>query len=550
MKKNLNKTLRNKLEEARSGRVMGKTLADLPQPEEMKNLISAAEMFHKAVREGKRIRIIGDYDADGIMATTVLVRGFRQVGLTEPLVDYEIPSRLRDGYGLSPNVVQRAIDDGVELIITVDNGVAAIPAIKMAKEAGLEVIVTDHHTCPSELPEADVIVCPKQPGETFPFPQISGATVAWYFLAALKRVSGWRIDLMELIDFVGITVMSDVMPLEDINLPILEAALARIRKRDRMVYQLEWAEQWRAAEEIDEIDLSFMFVPKINAMGRIDDANVAVELFTSDNRKKIFALFMKMKEVNDRRKEISRSQTLNAETYYASKQDLEHSVLVVKNKRYDEGIVGIVAGRLAEEFRKPSYVFTWNKEKKVWKGSGRSSGEINLYDLTLNAAPYLEAFGGHAGAVGLAVKNKDFDAMMKALQEAAAKIPPEKFLDKKEVPVDCSLTEIDMETFSIVREYAPYGNGNPVPVFRSEAVILEQRPIKDGLHYELLVADPDKEVTVPAMAFNVDRNILEGKQKRLPGCKLLITYTLAREFDRNKMEFQKRIFIKSIEIKE
>lgn len=540
----LNEHLKQRLEK-QTAKMTHKKLNELPHYEKMLNLRKGAQLLIDRLMEGDRVLLVGDYDADGIMASTIVTSFMREAGFTEEVFEFHIPARLTDGYGLSPNVVKRAIDWGFDTIVTVDNGIAAVEAIQLAKDNGLTVIVTDHHTAPKVLPNADVLICPKQSGETFPFIEISGATVAWYFVAALKDILNFPCDIRKYLDYVAITIMSDVMPLNDINLGLLEYGMSLIKSRNRYIYQLEWKEEWRSSEEIDETALSFGLVPKINAVGRLDDANKAVRMFLSKDKQEIFNLFKEITDINNERKVMSRKNTYNAEAI-GDIEDSKSNVIIVQGE-YHEGVVGIIAGRLAEKYQKPAYVFSFNKEKNIWKGSARTSGDIHLYDITNQANEFILGWGGHKGAVGLGVKPEHFEDFKQRMTEVTDSIPKEDFINKDLAPIDVELKEINSETFEIIRSYGPYGQSNPMPTFKSSLEIIESRPIQDGLHWETTVKCAHSNFTMKSMFFNVhEENITrdENNSPNLPSGNIDVTFNLALSYDKHNEEYLQEIFCK------
>lgn len=517
-----------------------KTLSEIPHFSLLKNNVKGAKLFLSGLMEGKFTRVIGDYDADGMCGTAIFIGGCRQLGFGEQILDYVIPSRLKDGYGLSPNIVKQAIEDGVEVIVTIDNGIAAVDAIKMAKDAGIIVIITDHHTAPAILPEADVIINPRVPGETLPYTYISGATVAWYFLAAIKEELGTPLDLLQFMDLIAITVMSDVMPLDNINLAFLKKGMQQIKSRQKKLYQLSWPEQWHEAEEIDETALSFIFVPMLNALGRISDANKGVELLISRNQQEIQDIFFEMKEVNERRKIISRESTEEAENYVLDEVNAEANVVIVKGE-YHEGIVGIIAGRIAEIHTKPAIVMSFNEETGLYKGSARTVGDIHLYDFVFQASEFIEYGGGHKGAVGLAVRPENFNNFKETLEKISMTIPKEDFINHNLVPIEVELHHLTDDVFSVIREFGPYGNTNPKPKFITKGIVSEPRPIRDGLHYEVKVTDPKTNFTVTALFFNIRKkeDFLKAIEEEINfSCEPLLKY------DKNTKSYVKQISCK------
>lgn len=495
------KALLERLEKQQKNIVV-RSIKDLPSPSDMKNLVPAAKFIKKSLLEGKRTLIVGDYDADGIMATTILFGFLQEVGFTKEIVDFIIPSRLRDGYGLSPNIIDYAIENGFELIISVDNGISAVDAIKLARENNIDVVITDHHTAPAVLPDANFIVNPRVPGETFPFTYISGATVAWYMTAALTKEFDVKIDFRKYLDFVAITVVSDVMPMNDINIAIFNYGLKLIKERKREIYKLLWNEE--KIPTINEVSLGFELVPKVNAIGRISDANIGVDLFLSKDKDEIKRHFDFIKEVNKERQELTRAYTDSAESLLAiSENALNGKAIIVKNPDFHEGIVGIIAGKLAEKYQRPAYVFSWSEEKGLWKGSGRSAGDIHLYDLTTQATEFILGFGGHKGAVGVAVKDEDFDNFQNSILENAEKIDDKFFINESKKPFMCDLPEFDFEVLSLLEKYGPFGEGNPAPQFKTLAKVKLMKEMTNGLHFQAEITSGGR--TLNALFFNVKK---------------------------------------------
>lgn len=498
-KKIMNDKFLKKLDEKLKKQIANRgnfTLKDLPHPHKLKNVEKAAKRIVENLLSGKRMLIIGDYDADGIFATTILMKFFTELGFSG-LVDYKIPSRLKDGYGLNKTLIDYAIENGFNFVVTVDNGIAANEAIDYANFKNYEVIITDHHTPPATLPNAEIIVNPRVQGEESEvFQYISGATVAWYLAYAVQLELGSKIDLKEYLDFVALTVISDVMPLENINVPLVNYGIKLLKERKRDIYKFIWND-W-TAPIMDTISIAFSLIPMINAMGRIDDANVAVSFFLDDRN--TYQNYMYMYNINEKRKAMSREELMKAELITSNSDD---KAIVIKDECH-EGIIGIIAGKLAEKYHKPTYVFTYNKEKKIYKGSGRTTGNIHLYDLTNKAADLLVGFGGHSGAVGLAVSEENFEKFKNRILEEVEKIDKKDFISESSIPMECSFDDITPEMMNTILKYAPFGQGNPAPIFKTKADVAILTELKDGLHYKCLLTSPKTEVI--GLFFNVEKD--------------------------------------------
>lgn len=478
-----------------------KGLKDLPSPLLLKNNTIAAKRIVSLLMEGKKMLIVGDYDTDGILATTIMYGFLAEAGFSEQ-VDYLIPSRLKDGYGLSENVIVHAIEEKYDFIVTVDNGISAIAAIDLANKNNLKVIITDHHTAGKELPKADIIVNPRVEGETLPYTHISGATVAWYVIAEIKRELNSNININKYLDLVAITILADVMPLDDINLPILQYGMTLIKSRSRLIYKLIWND-W-TAPTIDETAVSFNMVPMINAIGRIANANIGVKMFLSEDEYEIKNLVDDMKEINERRKELTRLYIDEADKYIEEFIDVSNKkVIIVRNSNFHEGIIGIIAGRIAEKYQLPAYVFAYNEEKNIWKGSARSTGNVHLYNLTSKVDYLLAGFGGHKGAVGLAVTSENWDKMNEELSLEADKIDPHVFTENGKLVINCSLDEINQDLISLMKKYGPYGYGNLKPIFRTVVSVHVDKELKGGLHFKCICKQNDSSMV--GLFFNVKK---------------------------------------------
>jgi len=498
-------------------------LNDLPHPYTLKNNQLAAKRIIENLCAGKRMLIIGDYDADGIFATIILMKFFRELGFGS-MVDYKIPSRLKDGYGLNPSLIDYAKENGFGFCVTVDNGIAAVEAINHANELGFEVIITDHHTPPAVLPNTEIIVNPKC-DPSFAFPHISGATVAWYLAYAIQLELNSNINMSNYLDLVAITIVSDVMPLVNINVPLLNYGISLIKKQKRSLYKMLWNDY--TLPVLDSIAIAFNLVPMINAVGRIDDANKAVDIFLNDSDpQEAFRNFMWIKGLNEQRKQMSRDylqQALDALDNIDVKDD---KVIVVVSKDFHEGLVGIIAGKLAEKYHRPAYVLTYSKEKKIYKGSGRSSGKIHLYDLTNSASDCLLGFGGHAGAVGLSLAADQLQNFSRKVQDSAEVYDPRDFIDDSKIPMEVRLEEINQNLMDMIESFAPFGEQNPLPSFTSSARVSVAKELKDGLHFKCSVSSDHKSFT--GLFFNVEK---EKFLKSIEAQEVQLKFTLSKSYN-------------------
>jgi len=463
-------------------------LSCLPDPSLIPNLELAAKRIIENLDNGKTMLIVGDYDCDGIMATTTMIDFFRHTKYRD-MVDYIVPDRFIDGYGISKNMIDYAIQRGHDFIVTVDNGIGAFEAVEYANEHNIEVIITDHHTPGEKIPNANIIVNLKYELGDFPFMEISGATLAWYLCAQINKDISANIDMKKWLDLIGITVISDVMPLKSLNTSLVRYALNAIKDKKRFLYELIFS--FNKREVLTETDIAFAFVPMINAVGRLDNARNAIEILLSKDKSFVRNGYRYLIDTNNQRKNLTQ-ELLNKVTPEADKQvESGCRAIVVRVEDLHEGIVGILAGKLAETYMRPCYVFGWNKEKNIWKGSGRTSGVIQLYDLTREASEYALGFGGHAGAVGVAILDENFDSWKNIIQEKAKLIQEKEFIPVGEVPFEVNLSDINQELMSIIDSYRPYGQEFPMPVFKAEVFVSILESYKEGLHTKCIVIDQE-----------------------------------------------------------
>ena len=485
-------TLKEKLEEILEKQSVGRgeyLLSTLPPPSLIPGMTEASKLIINWLKEGKRGLIVGDYDCDGIMATTIMQDFFITLGFGNQ-VEYIVPDRFIDGYGVSRNMVNFAIENMFDFIITVDNGIGAGDAVKYAKDNNINVIITDHHTPGNAVPvDADIIIDLKYNQGEYPFMEISGATISWYLCAQIRKNLDAQIDMRKWLDLVGITVISDVMPLQSVNLPFVYFALDAIKNANRYVYKLAFNHAKR--KNLTETDVAFGFVPMINAIGRIDHAKNAVNLMLSKNKTEIQKGFKYMQDINNKRKFLNEELLARVMPEAEIQASEGSNAIIVCQEDLHEGIVGILAGKLAEKFMRPAFVFGWNEGKNCWKGSGRTSGIVQLYNLTNNAADHALGFGGHAGAVGVAIEKDNFNNWKKEIVSSAEKIDKKEFIPVGEKPIEVNLSEINMDILDTLDKYRPFGEGFPEPTFKSTVFLNIVDSYKEGLHWKCLLVDQE-----------------------------------------------------------
>lgn len=476
--------------------------AKLTEASLLKNAEAAAELLLRYIREKKRIRIIGDYDVDGVMATFLLYKVLHVLGA---YADYRIPDRIADGYGMNLRMIEEAEQDRIALLLTCDNGIAAAEPIQRAKELGMVVIVTDHHEVPChkegdtvcyELPAADVIVNPKQPGETYPQTGICGAMVAYKVVSLLLQKAEDLVTkeqraclLTGLLVPVAFATVCDVMELTGENRAVVAQGLRQAKDCD-----IAGIRALIAAYELEEKELTayhagFLLGPCFNAAGRLDTALLGLELLLCDNEAEAASRAAHLKELNDIRKEMTLTATRQAVELAEEKLAKGGiQVLVLYLPECHESLAGIVAGRIREKFYLPTLVLT--KGETCVKGSGRSIEGYSMFEKLSEQKEMFLAFGGHPMAAGLSLPEEHITLLEERLNAAAGltaeDLTPKIYLDA--VLPFSAISATLMEELALLE---PFGNGNPKPVFATSGAFIKgmRRIGKDGSSLRLQVTD-------------------------------------------------------------
>ena len=459
------------------------TLDGLYDGGRMKNMGEAVAVLIKKLQEEKRIRIIGDYDIDGVCASYLLLTGLRRAerelgkrtgpaGSTR--IDYEIPDRVRDGYGINEAIIRQAAADGVDTLVTCDNGIAAAKEISLAKELGMTVVVTDHHEVPVEeerqvLPPADVVVDPKQEGETYPFREICGAVVAYKLVEKLYEASGvLREEWRELLEFAAIATVGDVMRLQDENRILVKYGLKQMARTRNLGLRKLVEKTGLDITELSAYHIGFVIGPCLNAGGRLQTAKAALRLFLSEDEAEAERLAEELKELNDIRKDMTKKGEDEAiaqvETQY-----MEDKVLVVFLPDCHESLAGIIAGRVREHFHKPSIVLT--RSGDMVKGSGRSIEPYHMFRELTKVRELLPKFGGHPMAAGLSIKEEDVPEFRRRLNENAV-LTEEDFIPRVWIDVPMPLEYVTEGLVEELKRLEPFGQGNEKPLFAQKGLMI------------------------------------------------------------------------------
>ncbi len=457
------------------------SLTDLQDAMLMKGMNQAVDILKEKIQEGKSMRVIGDYDIDGINATYILVNGLEHLG---GKVDYDIPDRITDGYGLNEELIKRAYRDGVDTIITCDNGIAASDEIAYGKDLGMTMIVTDHHEVPFteiegekeyHLPEADAVVDPKQPGCEYPYKELCGAAIAYKVIEVLCDAMGRDSeDFDYLIENVAVATVGDVVDLTGENRIFVKEGLEMLSRTHNLGMQaLIKAQNLSDAKKISAYHIGFVLGPCMNASGRLDTAKRSLELLTADNALDAQMLAKELVALNDSRKSMT-NQAVDAAVEMVEQTDLkEDKVLVIYLPECHESIAGIVAGRIRETFYKPTLVVT--KASEGLKGSGRSIEAYHMYEEINKCKDLLTKFGGHKMAAGFSLKEDRLEEFRRKLNEQCTlseKDLMEKVVIDMVLPFSCVTEEFVEE----LERLEPFGKANRKPVFALRQVrILEGR---------------------------------------------------------------------------
>ena len=459
------------------------TLDGLYDGGRMKNMGEAVAVLIKKLREEKRIRIIGDYDIDGVCASYLLLTGLRRAerelgkgtgpaGSTR--IDYEIPDRVRDGYGINEAIIRQAAADGVDTLVTCDNGIAAAKEISLAKELGMTVVVTDHHEVPVEeerqvLPPADVVVDPKQEGETYPFREICGAVVAYKLVEKLYEASGvHREEWRELLEFAAIATVGDVMRLQDENRILVKYGLKQMARTRNLGLRKLVEKTGLDITDLSAYHIGFVIGPCLNAGGRLQTAKAALRLFLSEDEAEAERLAEELKELNDIRKDMTKKGEDEA-IAQVEERYMGDKVLVVFLPDCHESLAGIIAGRVREHFHKPSIVLT--RSGDMVKGSGRSIEPYHMFRELTKVRDLLPKFGGHPMAAGLSIKEEDVPEFRKRLNENA-ELTEDDFIPRVWIDVPMPLDYVTEGLVEELKRLEPFGQGNEKPLFAQKGLMI------------------------------------------------------------------------------
>ena len=479
----------------------------------MLGLPQAIALMDQAIDQNKKIVIVGDYDADGATSTTLMLLALRQMGAD---VEYLVPDRFKYGYGLTPAIADLAFAKFTpDLLITVDNGISSHEGVQQAQDHGMQVIITDHHLTTKPTPQAEAVVNPNQLGCTFPSKALAGVGVAFYVLANLssqrKQQGKSHVAMVQYLDLVALGTYADVASLDYNNRIFIDAGLQRIRQqqcRPGILALLDLAK--RDAAHLSASDLGFVLGPRINAAGRMETMDIGIECLLAPSLKEAYPLAEQLTQLNVERRQVEgkiKQDALAAlEQIELDQAHLPHA-LVLFEPHWHQGVIGIVAGRLKEQFHRPSIVFACDEDGVHIKGSARSIEGIHIRDaieLLAEQYPHLVThFGGHAAAAGLTIKEQHFAEFKTRFEALIATYEAELFQATLWTDGELSTQELNLTTVDLLKNLSPWGQKFPSPVFEGTFKIVDFRWLKEvHLKLHLALADGKTGPIVEAIAFN------------------------------------------------
>lgn len=471
--------------------------AKLHDPMLLPDMAKARDTIRRAIEQGKKIAVFGDYDVDGVTSTCVMTRVLRSLGAD---VRHYIPDRLSEGYGLSMGAMDRLAQDGIGLIVTVDSGVSAFEEIARARELGMEVVVTDHHECREELPDANAVVNPKRADSTYPFAELAGVGVAFKLACTLVGDGQQCAVLEQYADLVALGTVADVMPLIGENRIIVAAGLRRMAATQNVGLSMLLQESGQQGKRLTASTISFILAPRINAAGRLGHADMAAELFLTDDPRRAQTLAMALCEQNKQR-QATENQILEQALQKLRREynPLEDQVIVLAGEDWHHGVIGIVSSRICDRYACPTVLIAL--EDGVGKGSGRSVKGFNLYEALCDSAPLLERFGGHELAAGLTIREENIQQFHENMEAWAREhVNPQELMPI--LHIDCPIVPefISTEATRGLDVLEPFGMGNPQPVFSMCDLLVEEiTPISSDRHVRLTLQKDGQ--TYTAMLF-------------------------------------------------
>lgn len=516
---------------------LGGTLADLPDPMLLCGMEQALIRITKAITSGEKIAIHGDYDVDGITGTTLLTAALTQFGAE---VDYHIPLRLRDGYGLSEIALQRAAGDGVTLIISVDCGISALAEADLAAGLGLDLIITDHHQPLEMLPQAVACINPWLSGCHYPFKQLSGVGVAFMLIIALRsRLRELALmpqpepDIRYLLDLVAMGTIADIVPLHGVNRILVKSGLRLLEQGRRVGIRA-----LKAVADVQHMSagaVGFKLAPRLNAAGRLEDATLGVQLLLSEESAHADAIASQVNIFNSQRQRIESLVLTQAIERVVAELPDDHFTIVLADERWHSGVIGIVASRLVEMFHRPTVLIAL--EANYGKGSARSIRGFHMFQAFQHCSHQLTGFGGHEFAAGMSIQAADIDAFRSAFEHYAQEtINAQQLQPIRNYDAEVLLQEVDRQLLDEMNTLEPFGAGNPQPLLLCRNVRIQKPGIVGAKHLRFTVQQDG--YSHPAIAFGM----AERMDALVGAVDVLFHLSLNRWRDREILQLQVKDF--------
>lgn len=436
-------------------------LADLENPYKLRDMGKAVTRIKRALEQKERILVYGDYDVDGITSSSILVTELRKKG---GIVQYYIPNRLTEGYGLNREAIKNAIDQNIDLIITVDCGINSYEEVRMANNAGIDVIITDHHEPQDKLPEAVAVINPKRSDCDYPFKELAGVGVAFKLIQALSYNGKWDKELNDYLALTAIGTVADIMPLRDENRIIVKHGLKNIVTTTNLGLNTLIQQVGLGDGEINTGHIGFVIGPRLNAAGRLGNASDAIELFLTHDYERALAIVKKLENLNKERQRIEDRILSGAEKLIEEIDLDEETIIVLYSEEWHEGVIGIVASKITEKFNRPTILFALKED--VGKGSGRSIASFNLFENLCKCETLLEKFGGHELAAGLTIKPENIPIFKEKINREASKVlKPRDLIPEIIIDAVIPFEAISYKLVTDLERLKPFGPGNPKPLF-------------------------------------------------------------------------------------
>ena len=456
---------------------LNSSINDLYEPGNMLGMTGAVELMKNSIKSGEKILIVGDYDVDGVISTYVLYRAISNCGGN---VSFHIPDRIKEGYGINESIIRKASEGNIDIIITCDNGIAAIEQVKLAKELGIKVIITDHHDVPFVdeddkrvyvVPEADYVINPKQENCKYEFDKICGAGVAYKFIQCLYREFNIsKEELYDLLQYVAIATVCDVVDLVSENRIIVKEGLKRINNTSNIGLKALFKETGLEGNAITVYSLGFIIGPCVNASGRLEQAEWALKLLLTKDEGLASELAKKLNDLNKERQELTQAGLEEAIRIIEENDMTKDKVLVIYLEDVHESIAGIIAGRIRERYNLPTIILT--KAHEVAKGSGRSIEEYNMFEELLKCKDLLGKFGGHPMAAGMSIPSENIDKFREKLNEVTT-LSDEDIIPKVSIDMPLPINKINYKLIDEIALLEPYGKGNPKPNFAVKGLMVK-----------------------------------------------------------------------------